>query len=97
MLKDLLMLCIFDGDEIFKNIDEYKIIIVNEVSKSMMLFYCRYEKDWWKSCFLYYWVCKIFILFKFEILNVVFEFKFLYVLEGMNVFFGWLFFIVLFM
>lgn len=45
MLKDLLMLWIFDGDEIFKNIGEYKIIIVNEVSKSMMLFFCRYEKD----------------------------------------------------
>lgn len=38
-----------------------------------------------------------YLLLKFEILNVVFEFKFLYVLEGMNVFFGWLFFIVLFM
>lgn len=53
MLKDLLMLWIFDGDEIFKNIGEYKIIIVNEVSKSMMLFYCRYEKRLMEKLFFY--------------------------------------------
>lgn len=45
MPKDSLMLCIFDGDEISKNIGEYKTTIANEASKSTMLFYCRHEKD----------------------------------------------------
>lgn len=45
MPKDSLMLWIFDGDEISKNIGEYKTTIANEASKSTMLFYCRHEKD----------------------------------------------------
>lgn len=45
MPKDSLMLWIFDGDEISKNIGEYKTTIANEAGKSTMLFYCRHEKD----------------------------------------------------
>lgn len=89
MPKDSLMLWIFDGDEISKNIGEYKTTIANEASKSTMLFYCRHEKRLMEKLFFYTTELVRYLLLQSEIQNAVSESKSQYAPEGTNVSFGW--------
>lgn len=93
MPKDSLMLWIFDGDEISKNIGEYKTTIANEASKSTMLFYCRQEKRLMensKSEDVFYTTELVrYLQLKSEIPNAVSESKSQYAPEGTNMSFGW--------
>lgn len=88
MPKDSLMLWIFDGDEISKNIGEYKTTIANEPARVRCCFIADMNKIDGKVVF-YTTELVRYLLLKSEIQNAVSESKSQYAPEGTNVSFGW--------
>lgn len=88
MPKDSLMLWIFDGDEISKNIGENKTTIANEPAKVRCCFIADMKKIDGKVVF-YTTELVRYLLLKSEIPNAVSESKSQYAPEGTNMSFGW--------